>query len=361
MVDVPKFNANVCDQIISEINFIRSNPKAYANKLTNYASKFKGNILKLPNMKNGIVTTEGATPYYEAASFLKSLPKLNLLKGSDALCEAAQDLANQMSELMDFAAMSSIDRQEIINKYGSYSGSFGQSTDFGSLYPEMIVMNLIVDDGDSQRRNRQMMFDDSYNKIGVGIQKHDKFKSVTVIMYATEFQSNISSNTNQFKYSTQREIDGYDPLSKDSGYRKDLNTDTAKYDYNGDVIVVKTHFKDVPNVNYKFDGGIDERKDLITDTAKYGFDEEVYDNPVNIQPEYHNVEVVQGDTFKSSKKNYNNTNVNNTYGNNDMVGVEKIKKNEKIITEGGKKKKVTKITKYMETGEINTEIIKENI
>ena len=361
MVDVPKFNANVCDQIISEINFIRSNPKAYANKLTNYASKFQGNILKLPNMKNGIVTTEGPTPYYEAASFLKSLPKLKLLKGSDALCEAAQDLANQMSQLMDFAAMSSIDRQEIINKYGSYSGSFGQSTDFGSLYPEMIVMNLIVDDGDTQRRNRNMMFDDNYNKIGVGIQKHDKFKSVTVIMYATEFQSN-ASNTNQFKYSTQREIDGYDPLSKDAGYRKDLNTDTAKYDYNGDVIVVKTHFKDVPNVNYKFDGGIDERKDLITDTAKYGFDDEVYDNPVNIQSEYHKVEVVEGNTLKSTNKTNYNKNVNNTYDDsNNMVGVEKIQKNEKIVTIGGKKKKITKITKFMETGEVNTELIKEDI
>ena len=47
---------------------------------------------------------------------------------------------------------------------------------------EMIVMNLIVDDGDERRRNRNMMFDSNFNQIGVGICSHDKFKSITVII-----------------------------------------------------------------------------------------------------------------------------------------------------------------------------------
>lgn len=34
------------------------------------------------------------------------------------------------------------------------------SSDFGSLTPEFVVMNLIVDDGNKSRNNRKMMFDE---------------------------------------------------------------------------------------------------------------------------------------------------------------------------------------------------------
>ena len=43
------------------------------------------------------------------------------------------------------------------------------------------------------------------------------------------------------------------------------------------------------------------------------------------------------------------------------VGVQKIDTNESIITEDGVKKKITKVTKYMEDGEIKTEIYKTTL
>ena len=44
-----------------------------------------------------------------------------------------------------------------------------------------------------------------------------------------------------------------------------------------------------------------------------------------------------------------------------MKGVTKIEQSEKIINEGGKQIKLTKIVKYMENGEIKTEIPKSKI
>ena len=75
----------------------------------------------------------------------------------------------------------------ILNQFGRYEGQFGESTDFGSLSPEMVVVNLLVDDGNQSRSNRRMLFKETYRKIGCGSAPHSTYKSVTVIMYATNF------------------------------------------------------------------------------------------------------------------------------------------------------------------------------
>ena len=45
----------------------------------------------------------------------------------------------------------------------------------------------------------------------------------------------------------------------------------------------------------------------------------------------------------------------------DMIGVTKVEQSERIITEGRKQLKLTKLVKYMENGEIKTEITKSKI
>ena len=45
----------------------------------------------------------------------------------------------------------------------------------------------------------------------------------------------------------------------------------------------------------------------------------------------------------------------------DMKGVTKVEQSEKIITEGGRQLKLTKLVKYMENGEIKTEITKSKL
>ena len=45
----------------------------------------------------------------------------------------------------------------------------------------------------------------------------------------------------------------------------------------------------------------------------------------------------------------------------DMSGVMKVEQSEKIVNEGGKRVKLTKLVKYMENGEIKTEITKTKL
>ena len=144
-------------------------------------------MLRLPQYKNGIIFNEGAVSFQDAANYLDSLPKLKALITDDALSQAAETLANEMTLYDDLASMNKINRQQIIDDYGVYEGEFGQSTDFGSQTSELVVMNLVVDDGDSQRRNRKMLFNEKFTKIGCGSCKHLTFHACSVLLYAFRF------------------------------------------------------------------------------------------------------------------------------------------------------------------------------
>ena len=242
-------------KVIEEVNKIRLNPKTYSTKIKGYLSYFQGNVLRIPKQQ-GLMTNEGPTAYREAADFLLTLPKLQPLTADEALTSAAQEMATELSHYDEFEQMDGINRDNILEKYGHYEGQFGESTDFGSMSPEMVVINLLVDDGNKSRANRKMLFKETYRKIGCGCSPHNTYKSVTVLMFATNFIRGgntgkaklIKTNKTTLSKGENREQTG-------PGYVKDIRTE-----------------QDVQNsgIPYRYVNNVDPNKDLITDSAKYG-------------------------------------------------------------------------------------------
>ena len=229
-------------KVVEEVNKIRLNPKTYSNKIRGYLSCFQGNVLRIPKQP-GLMTNEGPAAYQEAADFLLSLPKLQPLTLDNSLNSAAQDMAEELSHYDNFEQMDAINRDSILEKYGHYEGQFGESTDFGSMSPEMVVVNLLVDDGNKSRGNRKMLFKETYKKIGCGSSPHNTFKSVTVIMFATNF----IPGTGQAK------------LVK-------TNKTTLSYGQNPNP----ENNAPPQGIPYRYVNDVDPNKDLITDSAKYG-------------------------------------------------------------------------------------------
>ena len=240
-------------KVVEEVNKIRLNPKTYSNKIRGYLSCFQGNVLRIPKQP-GLMTQEGPTAYREAADFLLSLPKLQPLSIDNGLTSIAQEMATELSHYEEFEQMNAIDRDSIIEKYGHYEGQFGESTDFGSMTPEMVVINLLVDDGDKKRSNRKMLFKETYRKIGCGCAPHSTYKSVTVIMFATNFITGAAKpkliKTGKTTLSYGQQQSGNIPENI-----KDIKTG-----------------EDVDNsgIPYRYVNNVDPNKDLITDSAKYG-------------------------------------------------------------------------------------------
>ena len=241
-------------KVIEEVNKIRLNPKTYSNKIRGYLSCFQGNVLRIPKQP-GLMTNEGPAAYREAADFLLSLPKLQPLTLDNALNSAAQDMAEELSHYEEFEQMDAINRDSILEKYGHYEGQFGESTDFGSMSPEMVVVNLLVDDGNKSRGNRKMLFKETYRKIGCGSAPHSTYKSVTVIMYATNFIPGGNTGKAKLVKTNKTTLSYGQGSGEQQGPVKDIRTE-----------------QDVNNsgIPYRYVNNVDPNKDLITDTAKFG-------------------------------------------------------------------------------------------
>ena len=258
-------------KVMEEINKIRLNPKTYSNKIRGYLSCFQGNVLRIPKQP-GLMTQEGAAAYREAADFLLSLPKLQALTADPGLTGAAQEMASELGHYQEFEQMDNIDRSGILSKYGEYEGQFGESTDFGSLTPEMVVVNLLVDDGNKSRSNRKMLFKESYKKMGCGCVPHNHYKSVTVIMYATNF---ISGGGRSKLTKTDKTTLSY---GGQGGIKTGVGAGSGGYYSRVDERGNPEYYRELrteqeinaSGIPYRYVNNVDPNKDLITDTAKYG-------------------------------------------------------------------------------------------
>ena len=256
------FGPGFAQKVIEEVNKIRLNPKTYSNKIRGYLSCFQGNVLRIPKQP-GLMTQEGPSAYREAADFLLSLPKLQPLTLDNALTSAAQEMANELSHYDEFEQMNNINRESILEKYGHYEGQFGESTDFGSMTPEMVVVNLLVDDDNKSRSNRKMLFKETYRKIGCGSAPHNTYKSVTVIMFATNFIP--GGDTGKPKLIKT----GKTTLSH-GGANKFVAKESGNYEKREETGPNRNE-QDPYNqgIPYRYVDNVDPNKDLITDSAKY--------------------------------------------------------------------------------------------
>ena len=179
--------------LIKEINSVRTNPAAYSDKLLTYKQYFKGNVIKLPGAKAGIQTEEGFPPYEEAAKFLKSMKPVEKMTPSKGLGRIANEYLEKIKDL-DPEKIGEIDIDSIIKKYGSFSGSFSNISDFGNNTPEFCLIGLLVCDGDETRSNREFILDEKLKMVGIAREKHAIYEYLTIIVSCTEFKNTFDKD-----------------------------------------------------------------------------------------------------------------------------------------------------------------------
>ncbi len=184
--------------LLNEINLLRRNPKGYAEKVLKYKSYFDGNILRIPGYKGGIQTEEGPSAYAEAANFLLSSEPVVEMTPSKGLTGIANDLLSSVQNC-EPDEIDNIDMNEIIEKYGSFSGNFSRSMEFGGENAEQVIMNLIVNDGDKSRSQRDSLLDGNLKVVGLASGKHEYFGNCSIIVSSTTF-NNIQSKNDDENY-----------------------------------------------------------------------------------------------------------------------------------------------------------------
>jgi len=179
--------------LINEINNIRKNPSAFADKLLSFKSYFKGNVVKFPGQKVGSQTEEGFAAFEDAAKYLKTCNPVDDIIPSKGLSKIAKDYLDKIGE-SEINDMGEIEIDSIIKKYGNFSGSFSNGMDFGSETPELVAINLVVSDGDPDRGNRDLILNPKLKKIGISTRIHKIYGNLTIIVSCEDFTNNVDKD-----------------------------------------------------------------------------------------------------------------------------------------------------------------------
>ena len=336
-------------EIIEEINKLRENPSLYAKKVEEYSTYFNDKIFKLPNLNIKIQTQEGAAPYIETVEYLKTKEKINTLIPSKALCEIAQEIADNLVD----SETGEIDEElheQIIDKHGSFSGKFTRAMDFGGFTSEQVVINFLVCDGDVDRTQREPLLGEGLKKIGVAFGKHNIYRTICVLVTCSEFNNTKDPDDLMVFRDPEEEKAEQERLEKEKAEKERLEKEKAEKE--------KEEQKALDEEKEKEKKRIEEEKRKKEEAERKKKEEEEKKKKEPVKKKYEVTNNNKGETtniFKLKKKIYAYETVPK-----DQLpeGVASMTKSDTIVIEGGKRYKKIIYNKVMLDGTKKTEEVK---
>jgi uncharacterized protein YkwD len=179
-------------EVLSELNRLRRNPRAYVPILEKYKQGFKGNR-KYISANVILMTQEGVKPVDEAIEFLKKAPAVPALKLSVGISRAARDHVLDLGpdgKVGHFGTDGS-SPGERLQRYGKPVGYVAENIGFGDPPGRNMVTILLVDDGVPDRGHRRKMLAGRYTQVGIACGEHKVYRFMCVIDFAEKFEEKV--------------------------------------------------------------------------------------------------------------------------------------------------------------------------
>ncbi len=74
-----------------------------------------------------------------------------------------------------------------VNSYGRWSDKIGETISYGRSDARDVVIQLIVDDGLTDRGHRDNIFDPAFRVVGVACGEHSKYRAMCVTTFAAGY------------------------------------------------------------------------------------------------------------------------------------------------------------------------------
>lgn len=167
--------------VLAELNFARTSPRQYAERLRVYRGYFRGRIVRYPGNPDGLNTAEGVRAVDEAIAFLRRQPPLPPLAGSELLTRAAGDHvaeAGPRGVTGHVSADGSRARDRVRRRGG---GEYvGEVITFGPATAAEVVRQLVVDDNVPDRGHRKLVYAAEMRFAGVRCGPHRRYRTMCV-------------------------------------------------------------------------------------------------------------------------------------------------------------------------------------
>ena len=157
----------VDQQLIEELNRLRSDPAKYASHLEDRLKYYRKNILRLPNQVP-LVTKEGDRAVKEAIRALRSTHSLPTLKEDKGLAAAARDHVREIGP-------------KGLMQHSRIPPGVGEVMSFGPERSRDVVIELLVDDGVPNRGHRKLLLDSKFRYAGASCGPHKTYRTMCVI------------------------------------------------------------------------------------------------------------------------------------------------------------------------------------
>ncbi|RYD50282.1 MAG: CAP domain-containing protein [Sphingomonadales bacterium] len=168
-------------EIIAEINFARTQPRRYAERLRAYRKFFRGKIVYYPGSPTGLRTSEGVKAVDEAIRFLEKQAPLGPIETSALLARAAGDHVAEQGPRGDtghFSKDGANPRDRVQRRGG---GNYvAEVITYGPPSAVEVVRQLIVDDDVPGRGHRKTLFAAEMRFAGVACGPHRTYRVMCV-------------------------------------------------------------------------------------------------------------------------------------------------------------------------------------
>lgn len=171
-------------QVLAEVNLARTQPQRYAENLRRLARMFEGKGYREPGSGVLIITTEGVDAVEEAITFLSRQSPLPPLTWSPGLAKAAAELVREQGRTGEVGHGQ---MQRRIERQGTWRRRIAENIGYGSNTARLVVMELIVDDGVSERGHRKNIFTRDFSVAGVACGRHPRYRTMCVMDFAGAF------------------------------------------------------------------------------------------------------------------------------------------------------------------------------
>jgi uncharacterized protein YkwD len=184
LLAAPAAASSLEDDVLAEINFARTEPRAYARELRRYREQFDGLVVYTDADPDGRMTREGVRAVDEAIRFLEAQRPLEPLDHAPLLARAAGDHAADQGARGGVGHVSSgltVGRR--VQRRGG--GSFVSETiSYGQRDPVAVVRQLVIDDGVPRRGHRAILFMPWLRYAGVGCGDHATYGAMCVVDFS---------------------------------------------------------------------------------------------------------------------------------------------------------------------------------